>query len=336
MADSNYRVLTFDGGGVRGLITVILMQRLAAEHGLKDWYKKADLYAGTSTGGLIALGMGKEIPLDQMRDLFVNKSGGVFAQSWVHNIVTLDNLRGAQYGTSFLADELEQWFGAATLSDLPKKVLITTFDLDNADNESLQYNETFTAHKWKPKLFHNLSLTDPGRNAPAAKVGLYTSAAPTYFPVVDGYIDGGVFANNPSMCALAQTQAGKRNSDRHDRPALSKVVLLSLGTGELHQHIEHAGDWGISEWMGFDLTGFLTKRRPLIDILLDGVSGIADFQCAQLLKTRYHRLEPSFGEDPEQDFKLDSASDDEIQAMVEFAENCKIADTVKWLREKWM
>ena len=60
-----YRVLSLDGGGIRGLITVILMQRLSKEPGLTDWLAPVDLIAGTSTGGLLALAAG--IPLAPSR-----------------------------------------------------------------------------------------------------------------------------------------------------------------------------------------------------------------------------------------------------------------------------
>ena len=81
----------------------------------------------------------------------------------------------------------------------------------------------------------------------AYKVGLYTAAAPTYFPSVDGYFDGGVYANNPSMCALAQTQDDKYLTPP---PDISDVVLLSLGTGTSLFHIKkEILDWMKDFWM---------------------------------------------------------------------------------------
>jgi len=110
---------------------------------------------------------------------------------------------------------------------------------------------------------------------------LYTAAAPTYFPSVDGYIDGGVYANNPSMCALAQTQ-----DDRYFDPPtkINDVVLLSLGTGTSLFHIKKETlDWGYVQWI-----------KPLTSLMLDGISAIAHYQSEQILRDRYHRLAPVF------------------------------------------
>ena len=56
---TTYRVLSIDGGGIRGLVTTVMLQRLAAEPGLETFLDRADLLAGTSTGGLLALGIAK-------------------------------------------------------------------------------------------------------------------------------------------------------------------------------------------------------------------------------------------------------------------------------------
>ena len=134
---------------------------------------------------------------------------------------------------------------------------------------------------------------------------------------MDGYIDGGVFASNPAMCALAQTQ------DRRYRPtpALDEVYLLSLGTGTSLQYIRGRSlDWGYGQWV-----------RPLISLMLDGTSGIADYECRQILGDRYHRLAPVFPEG------VTIALDDvgRIPYMTEFAGNLPIDDTIEWLKDSW-
>lgn len=217
---AKFRILSLDGGGIRGIITAIILQRLSAENSLSGWLDSVDLIAGTSTGGLLALGLAQGIDLQIIRDLYEKKGSEIFDDSWIDNLVDLGQILGAQYDNQNLERELKAIFGQMTLAQLRKKVLITSFDMDNESADPKQ-------RCWKPKLFHNFPGTDSDGAELAYKVGLYTSAAPTYFPTVDGYVDGGVFANNPSMCALAQTQDIRSG----DRPALSDVVLLSLGTG---------------------------------------------------------------------------------------------------------
>ena len=305
---ATYRVLSIDGGGIRGLVTTILLQRIVAAPGLERFLDSIDLVAGTSTGGLLALAIAGGFGLARIRDLYVEKGPAIFDDSWLDNAVDLFGIVGADYDTGPLRRELRRLFGDTTLGQLNKRVLVTAFDLDN---------EAPVNRTWKPKLFHNFPGANNDRRARAADVGLYTAAAPTYFPSVDGYIDGGVFASNPAMCALAQTQ------DRRYRPtpALDEVYLLSLGTGTSLQYIRGRSlDWGYGQWV-----------RPLISLMLDGTSGIADYECRQLLGDRYHRLAPVFPEG------VTIALDDvgRIPYMTEFAGNLPIDDTIEWLKDSW-
>jgi patatin-like phospholipase/acyl hydrolase len=190
-------------------------------------------------------------------------------------------------------------------------VLITAFDLDNEDPRPER-------RTWKPKLFHNFPGPDNDRTEPVYKIGLYTSAAPTYFPSVDGFIDGGVYAGNPSMCALAQTQDHRYPPT----PPLSDVVVLSLGTGTTLQYIAgRTHDWGYAQWV-----------KPLITLMLDGSTGIADYQCRQILRDRYHRLAPLFP--PGTAVPLDGAK--KIPYLLEFAETVALDETVAWLERFWV
>jgi len=307
---AKYRVVSIDGGGIRGLVTTILLQRIIATPGLEDLFGTIDLVAGTSTGGLLALGIAHQLDLQRIREVYVEKGPKIFADSWLDDLVDLGKIRGADYDIKPLRRELRDLFGDATLGSLRKRVLITAFDLDN---ESPKAEE----RTWKPKLFHNFPGPSSDRGALAADVGLYTSAAPTYFPSVDGYIDGGVYASNPAMCALAQTQ-----DDRYrPTPSLNEVFLLSLGTGTSLQYIKgNYHDWGYAQWV-----------KPLINLMLDGTAGIADYQCSQILGDRYHRLAPVFPAGTT--VPMDDI--DKIPYLIEFAEALPINETVEWLRQVW-
>lgn len=308
---ATYRVLSIDGGGIRGLVTTVLLQRIIASPGLQDLLGSIDLVCGTSTGGLLALAIAHQVDLPTIRRLYVEKGPKIFDDSWLDDLVDLGKLRGADYDIEPLRRELRQLFGEARLGDLQKRVLIATFDLDN--ESALASRRT-----WKPKLLHNYPGPNSDREALASDVGLYTSAAPTYFPSVDGYIDGGVYASNPAMCALAQTQDARYEPT----PSLDEVVLFSLGTGTSLQYIKgKSHDWGYAQWV-----------RPLISLMLDGTTGIADYQCHQLLGERYHRLAPVFPAG------VTVAMDDvkKIPYLVEFARTWPIQSTVDWLRRTWV
>jgi patatin-like phospholipase/acyl hydrolase len=305
-----YRILSLDGGGIRGLITIILLQRLNQETSLAGWLDQVDLVAGTSTGGLLALAIAKGVDLQVLRDLYETKGKDVFDDSWLDDLRDLATIIGAEYNNKKLTRELKAIFGSTTLGELRHNLIVTTFDLDNEATDPQK-------RSWKPKIFHNLPGNDNDNNFLAYKVGLYTSAAPTYFPAVDGYIDGGVFANNPSMCALAQTQ-DKRNQNK---APLQDVILLSLGTGTSLMYIKGKNlDWGYAQWV-----------KPLISLMLDGVGGIADYQCTQILEERYHRLAPTFP--PNVSISLDDVK--RIPEMVTFANQVPINKTADWLRNFW-
>ncbi len=308
---SKFRILSLDGGGIRGVVTAILLQRLSADKHLDGWLDSVDLIAGTSTGGLLALGLAHGVDLQKIRNLYEVKGGEVFDDSWVDNLFDLGQISGAQYDNVNLERELKNLLGQTTLAQLKKKVLITAFDLDNRSPNAAR-------RTWKPKLFHNFPGPDSDGAQLAYKVGLYTSAAPTYFPSVDGYIDGGVFANNPSMCALTQTQ----DSRIRNRPALDEIVLLSVGTGTSLVFIpDQQLDWGLAQW-----------AKPLISLILDGVSGIADYECQKILGEKYCRIAPVFP--PGVTMPLDAV--DRVPDMVEFANEVNLAPTIKWLRQHWL
>ena len=311
---AKYRILSIDGGGVRGLLVTVLLQQL--DQRLPGWRDRADLLAGTSTGGIIALGLAKGLSPTDLRTLYYDKSPRIFGDSLLDDIRDLGRVVGAEFSNRELRKELEAVFAATRLQDLGKRVLISSFDLDNEDPDPNQ-------RTWKPKFFHNFPGTDTDGSLKVADVALYTSAAPTYFPSVDGYVDGGVAANNPSMAALAQSL--DRRARIPQRPSIDEISLLSMGTGRSLSRITgKRHDWGYAQW-----------AKPLLRLMFDAVSGIPDYQCRQILGDRYHRMDYTFKPGQEIDLAEHAARDrlvkiaaEEMKADVDLA--------VRWLRKNWM
>jgi patatin-like phospholipase/acyl hydrolase len=191
-----YRILSFDGGGIRGIVSLILLKRLMAD--APDLVAKADLIAGTSTGGIIALGLAAGKSVDELIALYRDNGKVIFDDSWWDNLVDLGQIAGADYDSKNLAKLLKRQFGATKLKQLGKRVLVPTFDLDNEHADPKK-------RTWKPLFFHNFPGDDSDGEQLVVDVALSTSAAPTYFPSHQGNVDGGVLANNPSMAALTQT-----------------------------------------------------------------------------------------------------------------------------------
>ena len=309
---STYRILSLDGGGLRGLISARLLQRLSANPANDNWLDKADLITGTSTGGILALGLAHGIDPSAIGDLYLRSGGKIFDDSIWDDIRDLGKTVGADYSNRVLKRELKKIFGDTTLGQLGKKVAIPSFDLDNEAKDR-------SKRTWKPKIFHNFSGGDSDAKMRAADIALYTSAAPTYFPSADGYIDGGVFANNPSLVGLAQAISSRNTAA--EQTALDDIVLLSVGTGVSLNYIRGKRlDWGYAQW-----------ATPLIDVLMDGVSGIADYQCAQLLGVRYQRLQIVF--DAKEAIKLDDVK--KLDRMEEIAMQHDLSEVEEWLAAHW-
>ncbi len=268
-----YRILTLDGGGIRGLLSAVLMDELDRRH--PDWLSRVDMIAGTSTGGILALALANGMQPAKLAELYYELGPIIFKDNLLDDVRDLGRMIGADYGTKNLRRELEKIFADTRLQDLNKRVLVTAFDLDNEA-------ESPEERSWKPKFFHNFPGGDSDGERHAADVALYSSAAPTYFPSVDGYIDGGVVANHPGMVALSQTQ--DRRSEIQDRPRIDEIRLLSIGTGQVLSYIKGPiHNWGLVQW-----------AKPLLNLMLDAVSGVPDFQCRQILGANYHRLNYTF------------------------------------------
>ncbi|MBN2374312.1 patatin-like phospholipase family protein [bacterium] len=306
-----YRILSLDGGGLRGLITARLLHRLNLHHDIAGWLDTVDLYAGTSTGGILALGLATGKSPAEICTLYKNKGKKIFDDSIWDNVRDIGKTVGADYSSKYLKAELKELFGSMMLADISKKVVIPTFDLDN---EAVKGMRT-----WKPKIFHNFIGSDSDGDKLVADVALYTSSAPTYFPSADGYIDGGVYANNPSIIAIAQ--AISQRNHPYERASLDDLVMLSIGTGVSLTYIKGKNlDWGYAQWV-----------KPLINVLMDGVAGISDYQAQQLLGGRYHRLQIVF--DPGETIPLDAV--DKLDRMEQIVFGHNLERTVRWIKDSW-
>lgn len=270
---SNYRILSIDGGGLRGIIPLAILENL--DRAKPGWRAGINMYAGTSTGGLIALALAKGMSPRDIMDVYLGSGKSIFDRSVWHTIADLNNTVGPKYASDNRETVVRGLLGNARLEDYLSKdgasghVLIAAFDL----------------HRWKPKLFHNMPTNDESDDggALAYRVAMATSAAPTYFSSYDGCVDGGVFANNPAMCALAQTQDAR---NRMSIP-MAAVRMLSLGTGVYPQPLKQDEEsWGLAQW-----------APELVSVLTDGVLGVADYQVRQTLGAdKYVRLSTTLDE----------------------------------------
>ncbi len=324
-------ILSFDGGGICGLFTSRVLERLVAER--PSLIADTDLIAGTSTGGIIALCLAAGKSPADLVGLYRDEGPDIFDDSFWDDMFDLGNAIGADYKNTYLRKALNRHLGeTTTLRDLTGRVLVPAFDLDDGDAQSVadqtpakqKAKKDVSPRSWKPKFFHNFPGNDTDGKLLAVDVGLRTSAAPTFFPAYQGYIDGGVVANNPSMAAVAAAldpRAGKVAS-------VQDIVVLSISTGNNPQYIgKPNANWGWGQW-----------ARPLIQIMISGVMGVADFQCRQILDERYRRLDRLFDRAVNMDDvrpKTLAYLVDEADAMLDDNNGAVLQATTAWLDEFW-
>lgn len=283
----NYRILSFDGGGIRGVLSASLLKELTEREGVSGFMDNLDMVAGTSTGGLIALMAAHGLTPDEIVDLYIELGPYIFHRPWWREIPILSffmDMSWARYDNTALKTKLEKIFDPdRRLGDLGKKVLIPSFNLDGQVNGK---------RMWKPKFFHNFDIVgDNDKDVLVVDVALATSAAPTYFPIYKNYVDGGVVANNPSLSALLQAIYRPSIPERDQRAKvpnnLSEIALLSIGTGkfEKYEAVDNP-DWGLYHW-----------GKVIGDLVTSNLTGMSSWQCKRLLGQQYHKLNP-FSEKP--------------------------------------
>lgn len=254
-AKSPFRILSIDGGGVRGLIPARILCALE-EIAHKPISELFDLVVGTSTGGLIALGLvcpnKDKAPQCSAKDIlnfYLEKSNQIFQRSFLRSIFTGDGLWSAKYDRKTFDTILEELFKDTLLSQALLPTIIPTYSLQKG------YPTVFTS--WR-------SVKDQSDYYMRDIAGA-TTAAPTYFDPKVFYdtkgelhinIDGGVFANNPETIGV--TEALQLN------PKLSRnnLYVLSIGTGapKLNQEASKLTNSGVIGWV---------IKANLIDLMID-------------------------------------------------------------------
>lgn len=337
MSKPKLKVLTIDGGGIRGILPCAILAELERRLG-KPTSEMFDLMAGTSTGGIIACGLNVPHPEQQHRPKFsatqlgelyekngsdiFKKRGGIFSG--------VTKLFGKSFAHDGLESLLQDYFGDTKLNQSFTELLITSYDIEHRK----PFYFLSRLAKMKPEE-ENFRLLDIARS---------TSAAPTYFePNVLAWlngnklalVDGGVFANNPSMLAYAEAMEMLRSKTQpaSSQPAKTgllddediandleafvpevstgsaDIFMLSLGTGRVVKpyRYESAKSWGMAQWI-----------RPIIDILMQGVSESVDYQMSYVLPpgahgTRhYARINPVI---PEENSEMSDVSEQNIRGL---------------------
>lgn len=310
------RILSIDGGGIRGIlpgqILVVLEKKLQQKTGnanvrLADYF---DLLAGTSTGGILtclylcpdANNPGRpRFTAKEAVDLYLLKGGDIFKSNLPHKILSAGGMADEKYSAKPMEECLQTYFGETRLSQLLKPCFITSYNIFQ------RTTNFFTQHD---------AVTKEGYDFLLREVARATSAAPTYFEpalvhsisgVSYPLVDGGIFANNPAMCAYVEAQDLFYGSEKN---AIPEMFVLSIGTGSIKKQYEYkkAKNWGALGWV-----------QPLIDMMMSGVSDTVDYQLKKLFEAQgkshnYIRIMPEMGTATHE---MDDASPENLIALKE-------------------
>ena len=234
-ADKPFRILSIDGGGICGILPVSVLAEL--ENRYLDGQSVAqhfDLIAGTSIGGIIALGLAHGKPASAIRDILLERGGLIFPPTSRAGQFYRLLRRGVRtvYDTAALENELLRIFAETTFGEARTRLVIPTFEGRHGE-------------PWIYKTPHHPDYRKD-RVERMVKVGLATAAAPTFFRALpnNGYLmlDGGLWANNPIMNGLVDALACFQVDRR-------QIQILSLGCGEVSFKVDEARtSGGIFQW----------------------------------------------------------------------------------------
>lgn len=309
------KILSIDGGGIRGIIPgqvlVSLEKKLQAKVGnpnarLADFF---DFFAGTSTGGILTCiylcpseedNQKARFSAEEAVDLYIKNGSKIFDLSVWQRIVSADGISDEKYDASALEKLLKRYFKSLTLSQLIKPCIIPSYDIQK------RRAHFFAQHDFQKK--------GEGSDYLIRDVCRATSAAPTYFEAalsesISGIsyplIDGGVFANNPALCAYSEVCGADGNLSAKD------MFVVSLGTSSVNAKYDYnkAKNWGSVNWI-----------KPVIDIMMSGASETTHYHLTKMFNaigrpTQYVRFQPTDLRNA--NTAMDDATEQNIAALVE-------------------
>ncbi|MBD2438925.1 patatin-like phospholipase family protein [Nostoc sp. FACHB-110] len=323
-AQPKYKILSIDGGGIRGIIPALLLAEIERRT-QKPIFSLFDLIAGTSSGGILALGLTKPqlnqpsenepqaaYSAEDLVQLFLEYGVEIFYEPLFERLLgpIEDIFLQPKYSSNSRTDILSQYFGNAYLENNLKEVFVPSYDLE-------QRIPIFFTNKLEKQDIDSKSFRKLTGGFTLLDAALATTATPTYFAphrIVNApgnnnlytLIDGGVFANNPTHLAILEAQlSSKKTANKVLNP--EDILVVSLGTGSLTSIYlyKEVKNWGLLQW-----------TRPLLNIVFDGGSEVVSGQLERL-------FEPSVQEAKSSYYRFQTFLDSELEEI----DNIKLQNT---------
>jgi len=317
---TNYNIITCDGGGIRGLITALLLNDLVSnppQGSTSNILSNVNLFAGTSTGGIIAIGLSCGLTPLSLANVYETQCANIFQPyqssgdssalsqmglpqisfdpcSWVAELCHVKYSNAGLY--KVLSNALSAQVTPDTpLSKLTTSVLAVTLMMSDTSN-----------NPWTPLALTNLPNSNYADVA-IIDAAMCSSAAPLYFPPYAvpqapattrmWCADGGVVANNPSTFTLGNVLQSQVLQQQNKE--LSNIRLLSIGTGATIDYVSwpflnaFANNCGMLMWLNPVTLGH-EPSFPLMAAMFDGQAQIAHLEASNILgSSQYQRANPT-------------------------------------------
>ncbi|MCL2931399.1 MAG: patatin-like phospholipase family protein [Trichodesmium sp. MAG_R03] len=290
-----FRILCLDGGGIRGVMTARILQKIEQQLG-SPLKKHFDLIAGTSTGSTLAVGIGLEKSPKELLNLYMEKGLQIFPYQSLFSpkrlpIIFKYGFFGPKFSNKGLMAILQEQCGEKTFPDITPdpnklmdslKILIPSYD---TISRSPVIFKSWCHDHWYAKV-------------PLWEICLSSTSAPSYFPAhrieqdgrIYSLIDGGVCAQNPAACAVAEAiKLLGKYSDTSIGNFIEQIKVISIGTGDPAFPIpwEKVQSWGRFQW-----------ALRIADVLMDAPTDIHRYVAEQIIsgaesdsELRYIRLQ---------------------------------------------
>jgi len=296
-----FRILSLDGGGIKGAFTASVLSSWESTTGLRirDHF---DLIAGTSTGGILAIGLGLGEPASSILEFYKHYGPEIFPNARIVQRLNLalSNLWRPKYSQTALRDALTKVFGQKRFGESTCRLVIPTYDAIQGRIFLMK-----TAHSRQFQFDYSASAVD---------VALATSAAPTFFEPAaftehEGnlYVDGGVWANCPALCAVIEAH-------HFLGIPLEDIHVLSVGTTSEPTGLFHKLERGP---FGFLQPGIIRWAPQLLGLLFQAQMEASLAISSLLIKERFIRVDEIT---PEGAYKLDSSG--KIKQLAALGRSC--------------
>ena len=301
------RILSIDGGGIRGIlpgqILVSLEEKLKNKSGdpnsrIGDYF---DLVAGTSTGAILSAAYvcpdanGRpKFSAQEAVDFYLEDGDEIFDVGLWRSITTLGGKNDEKFSALELERVLKTAFGELKLSELLKPTCLVSYDVKRRI----------------PVIFKQHTAIEKNRDFLVRDLLRGSTAAPTYFEAARIYslsplrrkyvlVDGGMVANDPALCAYSEA------IKFDDVKGIKDLTIVSLGTGKQLKRYSYSDikDWGPLGW-----------AKPSIDIALEGGPQMTEYYLKQIAstvkKSKFFRIQPDlYGADS----SLDNATAENLE-----------------------